>query len=206
MVLVPRRRKLLGFLLAAFGLLVFAGLFGLGGDNRGSRDNPVKHHLRSNGHQSEYIDKNGMHVVVGKYVGNTLDKDAPVFTPEELNLNGYRPVEGAGQEGQPVFLEQPSESRKAKRRWHINKFNVVVSDRININRTLPDVRKAACREKSYSITGLPDASVIIVFHNEAWSTLMRTIVSVRISLYYKYDRYECMIAKIHWSIFLQLII
>ena len=36
-----------------------------------------------------------------------------------------------------------------------------------------------CRKKSYgNVDELPDTSVVIVFHNEAWSTLLRTIQSV----------------------------
>ncbi|KAG9330932.1 hypothetical protein JZ751_021603 [Albula glossodonta] len=56
-------------------------------------------------------------------------------------------------------------------------FNEVVSERISLHRRLPEVRHPACLAQQYAAT-LPSASIIICFHNEAWSTLLRTIHSV----------------------------
>ena len=95
-----------------------------------------------------------------------------VYNPICVFKFTFQPLPSAGELGQPVFLAS-HEERKAKRLWHINKFNIVVSDRIPLNRTLPDVRKSSCQKKHYNTPDLPDASVIIVFHNEAWSTLLR---------------------------------
>ncbi|XP_054767307.2 polypeptide N-acetylgalactosaminyltransferase 1-like [Lytechinus pictus] len=53
----------------------------------------------------------------------------------------------------------------------------MASDMIGINRSLPDVRPKQCLYKQYFAT-LLRTSVIIVFHNEAWSALLRTIHSV----------------------------
>lgn len=77
-------------------------------------------------------------------------------------------------------------------------FSIFVSDRIALNRTLGDYRKPSCRSKKYrggilpqpdptpqsyshefsDVSELPSTSVIIVYHNEAFSTLLRTVQSV----------------------------
>uniref|UniRef100_A0A8C8ZT71 Glycosyltransferase 2-like domain-containing protein n=1 Tax=Prolemur simus TaxID=1328070 RepID=A0A8C8ZT71_PROSS len=48
---------------------------------------------------------------------------------------------------------------------------------IALNRSLPGVRLEGCKTKVYP-DNLPTTSVVIVFHNEAWSTLLRTVHSV----------------------------
>ena len=56
-----------------------------------------------------------------------------------------------------------------------NKFNQEASDRLASNRDVPDTRSGACRRREWR-TDLPPTTVIITFHNEARSTLLRTIV------------------------------
>ncbi|XP_018025197.1 polypeptide N-acetylgalactosaminyltransferase 2 [Hyalella azteca] len=59
-----------------------------------------------------------------------------------------------------------------------NKFNQAESDRLASNRAIPDTRNAMCRSITWDHLSLPATSVIITFHNEARSTLLRTVVSV----------------------------
>lgn len=56
-------------------------------------------------------------------------------------------------------------------------FNTVASDRASLNRTIPDVRMEECKYWHYP-EDLPTASVVIAFHNEGWSPLLRTVHSV----------------------------
>ncbi|KAL7016791.1 hypothetical protein ACKWTF_010137 [Chironomus riparius] len=61
--------------------------------------------------------------------------------------------------------------------WRRHEFNELVSDIISLNRSLPDPRSFYCKNVQYS-QNLPKTSVIVIFHNEAWSTLLRTVHSV----------------------------
>ena len=56
-----------------------------------------------------------------------------------------------------------------------NKFNQAASDKLPSNRVVPDTRSTQCKARNW-LPELPETSVIITFHNEARSTLLRTIV------------------------------
>lgn len=55
-------------------------------------------------------------------------------------------------------------------------YNAFVSSMISLNRKIPDTSSDVCKNKKY--TNLPKCSVLIPFHNEDWSLLMRTVHSV----------------------------
>ncbi|CAH1261913.1 GALNT14 [Branchiostoma lanceolatum] len=57
-------------------------------------------------------------------------------------------------------------------------FNLAESDKISSNRLVPDTRNYRCSALEYDASSLPPTSVIITFHNEARSALLRTITSV----------------------------
>lgn len=61
-----------------------------------------------------------------------------------------------------------------KEKFKENQFNLMASDMISLNRSLADVRNPDCKLKQHP-TKLPTTSIVIVFHNEAWSTLLRTV-------------------------------
>ncbi|NWT04470.1 GLT13 acetylgalactosaminyltransferase, partial [Mionectes macconnelli] len=87
-----------------------------------------------------------------------------------------RNQEGPGEMGKAVLIPK-DDQEKMKELFKINQFNLMASDLIALNRSLPDVRLDGCKTKVYP-EELPNTSVVIVFHNEAWSTLLRTVSSV----------------------------
>jgi polypeptide N-acetylgalactosaminyltransferase len=86
-----------------------------------------------------------------------------------------------GELGKPYVIDKeklsPAERIKYDDGWKNNAFNQYASDMISLHRSLADIRDPECKTvKWYS--PLPTTSVIIIFHNEAWSVLLRTIHSV----------------------------
>lgn len=55
-------------------------------------------------------------------------------------------------------------------------FNAFVSNLISLDRKLIDSRSEECKRKIY--TNLPKCSIVIPFHNEEWSLLLRTVHSI----------------------------
>ncbi|CAG9535726.1 unnamed protein product [Cercopithifilaria johnstoni] len=83
---------------------------------------------------------------------------------------------GLGEYGNGVYLtgKQKVQEEADMKKWFMN---VVASDMISLNRSIPDHRHERCRKISYP-DNLPVASVVIIFTDEAWSPLMRTVHSV----------------------------
>lgn len=158
--LLIKRRLLIKISLALL-LVVCAVPFLLSkprGQEHGKKDNsaPVKHDaLRS-------ADNQGAVFHQGK-LGN--------FEPKNTFVK-Y----GSGESGKPHYVgpERQNEARQGMMEFGIN---VVASDEISMNRSIPDTRLEECKYWEYP-EDLPKTSVIIVFHNEGWSPLLRTVHSV----------------------------
>ncbi|EFP04945.1 hypothetical protein CRE_13795, partial [Caenorhabditis remanei] len=59
-----------------------------------------------------------------------------------------------------------------------NSFNQEASDSLNPTRKIPDSREPPCRDVDYSTIDMKPTTVIITYHNEARSSLLRTVFSV----------------------------
>ncbi|XP_059701650.1 polypeptide N-acetylgalactosaminyltransferase-like 6 [Haemorhous mexicanus] len=81
---------------------------------------------------------------------------------------------GKGEHGKPYPLTEEDHDDSAYRE---NGFNIFVSNNIALERSLPDIRHPNCKHKVY-LEALPNTSIIIPFHNEGWTSLLRTIHSI----------------------------
>ncbi|XP_060634277.2 polypeptide N-acetylgalactosaminyltransferase 3 isoform X1 [Anolis sagrei] len=107
------------------------------------------------------------------------------YTIAELKSHLERPPQdpnapgASGKQFKTINLS-PDEQKENERGFEKHCFNAFASDRISLHRDLgPDTRPPECIEQKFKrCPPLPTTSVIIVFHNEAWSTLLRTVHSV----------------------------
>ncbi|XP_006870092.1 PREDICTED: polypeptide N-acetylgalactosaminyltransferase 6 [Chrysochloris asiatica] len=107
------------------------------------------------------------------------------YTPAELKPFWERPPQdpnGPGADGKAFQKSTwtPEETQEKEEGYKKHCFNAFASDRISLQRVLgPDTRPPECVDQKFRrCPQLPTTSVIIVFHNEAWSTLLRTVYSV----------------------------
>ncbi|XP_067865314.1 polypeptide N-acetylgalactosaminyltransferase 3-like [Heterodontus francisci] len=109
----------------------------------------------------------------GYYSGVELGPAVP-RQPEDLGAPGAS--------GNALVLDNLSFKEVTERSIGFQKhgFNAFASDRISVHRNLgPDIRAPECVNQMFKrCPPLPATSVIIAFHNEAWSTLLRTVHSV----------------------------
>ena len=117
-------------------------------------------------------------------IGGVIDSSVrlPIITGG-LNKGEHVPqyelegmIDSYGVNGGPVQLSG-EDQRLAEEIMRKEAFNVYISDRVSLHRNVPDTRDSACRKLSYG-SNLPSASIVIIFTNEAYSTLLRTIWSV----------------------------
>ena len=101
--------------------------------------------------------------------GSRKGENVPKYELDEMIIS-------YGVKGAPVQLSG-EDQRLAEEIMRKEAFNVFISDRISLHRNVPDTRDALCHKLSYD-TSLPNASVVIIFTNEAFSTLVRTVWSV----------------------------
>lgn len=98
-----------------------------------------------------------------------------------LGIGNYEPTflktkSGPGENGKPYHLPSAKQSEGDASEMEYG-MNMLVSDSISLDRNIIDTRLEECKHWIYP-DDLPKTSVIIVFHNEGLSVLLRTVHSV----------------------------
>jgi polypeptide N-acetylgalactosaminyltransferase len=145
--------------------------------------------------QLQPVDRDVGHGAIGdeRIDMNVKEEERPHFNQDGQEVN--RPVvpdfqqliepvhnpDGPGENGKGINIEKDKLSDEDKQKfdlgWKNNAYNQYASDMMSLHRSLPDVRDKECLSQKYH-DSLPDTSVVICFHNEAWSVLLRTVHSV----------------------------
>lgn len=117
---------------------------------------------------------------MGRQPHHSYPNELPVFlgdgNPGNYEVTHKIKRQGPGEMGAAhrLRVDQRDEEERLK---GVYGFNQLVSDEISLNRSVPELREEECQYWDYP-KSLPKASVILVFHNEGWSTLLRTVHSV----------------------------
>uniref|UniRef100_A0A8C3IKB9 Polypeptide N-acetylgalactosaminyltransferase n=1 Tax=Chrysemys picta bellii TaxID=8478 RepID=A0A8C3IKB9_CHRPI len=82
---------------------------------------------------------------------------------------------GLGQGGMAATLRDDSHESETK--YEEYGYNAQLSDRISLDRSIPDYRPKKCKQMTYS-DDLPQISVVFIFVNEALSVILRSVHSV----------------------------
>ncbi|CAJ0941791.1 unnamed protein product, partial [Mesorhabditis belari] len=84
---------------------------------------------------------------------------------------------GPGENGAGINLEgtEREEADELAKKWFMN---VIASDKISLDRSIPDSRSPQCKALEYDVNKLPTVSVVIIFTDESFSALLRTVHSV----------------------------
>ena len=98
-------------------------------------------------------------------------------TPAHTLLYTFVFCHSAMTSAQPIA--QCAHQAEVDRGFERNGFNQFVSDRVPLRRRAADTRDAKCMSEKYPpLNHMPSTSVIVVFFNEAKSTLLRTAWSI----------------------------
>jgi polypeptide N-acetylgalactosaminyltransferase len=108
-----------------------------------------------------------------------------IFANKQMHLKRWverdllKQKPGLGEQGRIANLDGVAKEIGEKQLAKIA-LNEELSEHISYNRTVPDARNPACRKKRFDLDSLAafPTSVIIIFFNEPYSVLVRTVHSV----------------------------
>jgi len=163
------------FALVIFGFFILPSLFRILNQQSVPLDESANLEFGPNAPQENALNPNKRILKEENPSMAAVYKDGVLGNYEPKNVE---PRSGPGENGEPVHL---SNNEKAAGDQSVREygFNMVVSDKISLDRRIKDTRPQECKYWHYpELKDLPTASVILVFVNEGWGTLIRTVHSV----------------------------
>lgn len=121
---------------------------------------------------------------VGEVIGSMQTKKIVLEPLSELSLPSTKKYKQVlrDEELRKKLVEKtrtPKEEEEYQEGYRKNQFNQWLSDSLSLHRRAYDTRDVGCLKRKYfPLRELPTATVIIIFYNEARSTLLRTVWSV----------------------------
>lgn len=103
------------------------------------------------------------------------DSELNEWSEPKQQVRGKQESEG-GEDGAAFTQIDPS-SPLIQKVLNANGYNLLATEMISIHRATPDFRCEKCKSLIYP-RKLPSVSFIIIFHNEAWSLILRTLWSI----------------------------
>ncbi|XP_068141575.1 polypeptide N-acetylgalactosaminyltransferase 8 [Drosophila tropicalis] len=117
-----------------------------------------------------------------KLVKRSLESVKLVNEDIQQNPNDFESlvITELGALGRPARGNWTTKELKEIQRWQKETgFNAWLSERISPERSLFDMRHRSCKKLKYPVEKLPAISIVITYHNEQTSVLLRTLSSIR---------------------------
>lgn len=95
-----------------------------------------------------------------------------------INTDIAKQEHGLGDNGVAATINDPAAREIGERQLKKIALNEELSERLSYNRTLQDARNPLCRTQHANLNKLPTTSIIVIFYNEPYSVLVRTVHSV----------------------------
>ncbi|KAF7635266.1 Polypeptide N-acetylgalactosaminyltransferase [Meloidogyne graminicola] len=168
--------SLLIFLISVIGFIFFISSGGINSTNNEEKEylNGKRQGLPMDIIEEKYLENVGElpgsrdpDTIFKKGVIGNFEQIPVVFPSENINA--------PGEDGKPIVTDL--NSPQVQKSISEFGFNTFASDKASLNRSIPDVRLEECKYWHYP-EDLPSASVVVAFHNEGWSPLLRTVHSV----------------------------
>lgn len=114
-------------------------------------------------------------------IENIATRTAPKYNEmyeQWINADIAKQERGLGDDGRAATLADPTAKAIGERQLQKIALNEELSEHLSYNRTLQDARNPMCRTQHVNLDELPTTSIIVIFYNEPYSVLVRTVHSV----------------------------